>query len=374
MSTLANVLGMQNDNAENMHGIAYCIAVLPDLPKHKTETDKSTVENGIANIFSTHLSKLGKVCCEPDGNKLIFYIAMSKDPGQEICEHLIKALNSAHVETLNRYCVKTDIAISNIHAISDNSKIAYNEATETLEYVLICSSDRCVTYCEYIENTKSYGYFYSIDKEKQLINLIKGGAKDDAAKLVDDILKENFFYNCMPVSLFECFKYDIAGTVVKAIRDIFKSLSGNIINEINPTKRLTKCISAKEIYSSMKNILEEIYNYSNGNPKSNLTVNVINYIEKNYADPNLSLTDICNYLSVHISHLSTSFKKQMGIGLSEYIRQVRIDKAKILIKSTNMNISEIAKSVGYLCPHTFTRVFKSAEGTIPSKYRDDWKG
>ena len=94
----------------------------------------------------------------------------------------------------------------------------------------------------------------------------------------------------------------------------------------------------------------------------------IDYIEEHYASEISlqNLADICNY---SYSHFSKVFIKAFSINPNTYISYTRIRKAEDLLKSTAMNISDIATAVGYNDVSYFIRVFRKLKGISPNKYR-----
>ena len=94
----------------------------------------------------------------------------------------------------------------------------------------------------------------------------------------------------------------------------------------------------------------------------------------NYCDPNFSISVIAEAYHVSPSRMSTLFKKEMGIGFSEYIWNMRLHKAKELLLSTDMSIDEISALIGYYTPNSFRRKFKQETGLTPSQFRDIQNG
>lgn len=103
--------------------------------------------------------------------------------------------------------------------------------------------------------------------------------------------------------------------------------------------------------------------------KENLAERAKQYIDLNFEDPMIGLYSISDMLGVSNTYLSTTFKKQYGIGIAQYINTMRIEKAKRLILSTDENIKEIALSVGFSSDAAFIRVFKQFENTTPGRYK-----
>ena len=70
----------------------------------------------------------------------------------------------------------------------------------------------------------------------------------------------------------------------------------------------------------------------------------------------------------HISHL---FRKETGFSLTEYITNMRIEKAKELLLRTNDSITEICEQIGYNYQAYFTKVFREKTGLSPYQYRKE---
>lgn len=84
---------------------------------------------------------------------------------------------------------------------------------------------------------------------------------------------------------------------------------------------------------------------------------------------NLSLKEIAHTLSVNASYLSSQFKKEMGITLTEYVTQKRIEQAIFMLNSTTLPISDVAQFCGIPDVQYFSKVFKKQIGKAPSEYR-----
>ena len=96
------------------------------------------------------------------------------------------------------------------------------------------------------------------------------------------------------------------------------------------------------------------------------------YITSNLSQP-LRVETICNEFLISKTHLHEISKYCFGTGISEHIKNLRIEKAKNLLKSTDKSINEIAALCGIPDYNYFTKVFKSATNETPSKYRKNNK-
>ncbi len=94
----------------------------------------------------------------------------------------------------------------------------------------------------------------------------------------------------------------------------------------------------------------------------------LDYIEKNYANQELSLNTICTYLNISTSRFSAIFKGVTGETFMEILIRTRMEKAKELLKNTDMKNYQIAERVGFSDPHYFSISFKKCTGMSPKEY------
>lgn len=93
-----------------------------------------------------------------------------------------------------------------------------------------------------------------------------------------------------------------------------------------------------------------------------------NIISKNLREPP-SLKKLAGDLNISLYKLQKAFKNSTGNTVYEYIKKSRIEKAKYLLKNTNMSILEIANEIGYENPSKFSNAFKGYNNMNPLKYR-----
>lgn len=96
---------------------------------------------------------------------------------------------------------------------------------------------------------------------------------------------------------------------------------------------------------------------------------VMSYIEKNYAQEELSLNLLASHVNFSPNHLSMIFSQQTGQTFIKYLTDFRMNKAKELLRCTNKRSSVIAMEVGYKDSHYFSYLFKKTQGMTPTQYR-----
>jgi two-component system, response regulator YesN len=93
------------------------------------------------------------------------------------------------------------------------------------------------------------------------------------------------------------------------------------------------------------------------------------YIKEFYEDSNLSLRSAASHIFISDCHLSNIFSKETGVTFIQYLTNIRINKAKELLATTNMKTGDVGLQVGYKDPHYFSFIFKKHAGCNPSQYR-----
>ncbi|WP_168120286.1 response regulator [Paenibacillus sp. HB172176] len=88
----------------------------------------------------------------------------------------------------------------------------------------------------------------------------------------------------------------------------------------------------------------------------------------------LSLTKLADLVYLSPPYFSRLYKQVTGKGLLEYINETRIQKAKLLLKTTDKKINEISVEIGLESASYFTRLFRKKNGVTPQEYRDSSKG
>ncbi len=104
-------------------------------------------------------------------------------------------------------------------------------------------------------------------------------------------------------------------------------------------------------------------------PISRQTEQVCAYIAQNYQDPMMTVSQLSDLFHLSQSYLLRIFKRDLGMGVLEYISQMRIQKAKRLLKETKDTVGAIAEQVGYTNSLALIRAFRKQENLTPTEYR-----
>ena len=102
--------------------------------------------------------------------------------------------------------------------------------------------------------------------------------------------------------------------------------------------------------------------------EQHIIFDIAKYIDQHYQE-DLSLYDMAQRFYVSREYISRKFKQQFGINLSDYLAQIRMEKAQSLLLNPHLRIGQIAAMVGYRDEKYFSKVFKKETGLSPVTYR-----
>lgn len=121
-------------------------------------------------------------------------------------------------------------------------------------------------------------------------------------------------------------------------------------------------------YQMVINYSEKVEELKLGTSPSILVNKVSNYIQ-NHLFEQIKTIDIAKNLFIGRSRLSTNFKKETGMNISDYISTQKINESKRLLRYSNKSLTEISGYLGFRDPSHFSKVFKKYCNTTPFEYR-----
>lgn len=215
-----------------------------------------------------------------------------------------------------------------------------------------------------------YAGDYPIKLEKKLFAEIENGEMNNAvatARSFFDWMEENHS-NLMDIRL------KILEFVLWAEHIAYEK--GGMTYQLNArADYLPEIIDMTEISQMRKWFVEKIMEacqniLSKRTEKSNSIIGIAkDYIRGNYYR-DISLDDVSRAVNISPYYFSKIFKENTGENFIEYLTNIRIDKAKELLGTTEYSMKEICSMVGYSDPNYFSRSFKKNVGVTPTEYKE----
>lgn len=135
--------------------------------------------------------------------------------------------------------------------------------------------------------------------------------------------------------------------------------------------KMDNIISWRQIINNFKSLADWIF-VQRINHQDKMSNDIIEFVQK-YINENLegdlSLTVLSELVDLNPAYLCRLYKEITGSNLSQYINEMRIERAKELLINSNLKIYEVAKAVGYYTVSNFNRFFKKEVNITPGEYR-----
>ena len=123
-----------------------------------------------------------------------------------------------------------------------------------------------------------------------------------------------------------------------------------------------------------KGLIQEALEARQGDPGDIKNHHVISqaeqYVKENFCDPNISLISVANHVCMSAAYFSTVFSQTTGRSFITYLTGLRVERARELLRTTNMKLADIALEIGYNEPNYFSHVFRKTTGMTPKEYRN----
>lgn len=352
-----------------------------DEERVKPEGSLSGLKKAQALVADTFMKRIGpenQGFMTEMGGTLLCLFNFDSNPSEE-WKGVLREIVSQTVVTLEKeYGIGMVAAISNLHDSLKDISVACHEAIRVIEQQKMLGMDDIIFYEDLLQLPKG-DYYYPLEIEQKLINMIRIGDLYGSSRVVEEIFARNFKAAVLPVEVGKCLIYNLLSTMMKAMSEINIIVRNDFFEDLSLIEKLLRQDSISEIKEGVLAALTVCCEYAeqwHEEQQKNrlkqediqLAKKVQYYVNENYRDVNLSITTIAQHFEVNPVYLSRVFLEHTGEGLLDYMNKLRIAKAKQLLNQMN-NLDEVALAVGYSNTRTFSRAFKKIEGVTPGKYK-----
>lgn len=146
------------------------------------------------------------------------------------------------------------------------------------------------------------------------------------------------------------------------------SIMNSIFREFKSPDKYTHIMLHSLTTELLVNLHRESHELGPSNCRIPWLLNVRDLLHEELSET-LQLDYIAAKAGVHPAHLTKAFRQQFGKSIGEYVRELRVSRARHLLETTDQPIGAIALATGFADQSHFTRVFKEKTGRTPSSYR-----
>lgn len=281
----------------------------------------------------------------------------------EINRHSLIIAEDKEVEgLLQNELSNISVGISKVHSGIPKLRVAYEESYLARIEAFV----KEMPYCNYTEKDITYEtipedfieqfvqQFGTTNIEKLFCKIVNIQYQTKMNKIEPAVLLN--IIESIIIKLFETYE---------RIVEIHTDLSHPIRDPLGYSNWSDYNIVLKKWMKEMQQLIQEELNDFRNKEK---IVHAIQYIHKNYSK-DLNMAVVSNYISMNYSLFSLNFKEYTGMNFVNYLKKIRIEEAKILLKETDDKIIDISQAVGYENEKHFMKIFKKICGVSPTVYR-----
>lgn len=359
-------------------GIVQIIHMLNELDKEMLD------EMNVAQLFIqnelTDLFKGEGLLSNINQDQVLLLLTYDKKLSLQEVKKLEESLQLFIKRMEKKYSLKVNIGMGGQFEQVTDIHQSFEEAKVSLPFIqsLLGQGSLYKHKHEHSYQEDTIDYYYPIEVELRLINAVKNGEINEVMELVDKILLENVERRVLTHKKGTQLLAGLNGTLVRILS---KNTQLNTAKADEIQERLEELLLKKssfhknfeQIKEMMIEIAQSIYeNKSAG--RQQVIHRMKEWIKQHFSDPDLTLYKISEAVGLPEKMVPSIFKEHVGVNISDFIEDVRINFAKSKLIQSDDGIDEIAVLSGYNSAHSFRRAFKRNTGSSPSEYRKMMKG
>lgn len=208
-------------------------------------------------------------------------------------------------------------------------------------------------------------------REIMLPSLLSLAEGDDPVRLMEEvsIAFEQMEANAHSFAYIQSFSISLIGELSRKLWDDVEAVT------YLSNRALHRLLECKTVHA-VKSIVHEYIDTAFGIARKERTLqqhHLINRIASYIEDQlpvSITVKQLADMFHISAGHLSVLFKKETGQTISDFVKSLRMKKAKALLQDPTIKIYEVSERIGFQTPAYFTYQFKKNEGCTPQEYRD----
>lgn len=333
----------------------YIMVLASIIPK---SSDKEDMKYGAIQTFEDMLSEdYSLQCIAIDDCNVAFIVCINKDDDEERVHDRCKELQVMMRDSIN---MDINLSISKKGSGVEDIFLSFGQCKSAIEQGAKKSDNMFELFNE---NSQSFNRHSDV-KLQGLGQLLMDTIPFGSITMTIDSLN-NLYTEASKLR-----------SVDDTIEEKLRKIAGNLSKAAEETEYTPSIDASFEgIFSDIRCFAEKATNIAKQNSKENMklvTKKAIEYLQKNY-QRQVTLNEVANAVYVSPFYISRMFKKETGKTMTEYLNDLRIDNACILLEDLQYKVYQVGEMVGISDAHYFSRMFKNCLGVTPSEYRNKLK-
>ncbi|WP_312875671.1 AraC family transcriptional regulator [Paenibacillus planticolens] len=337
---------------------------------HRHQDDLHVYKYAIMNISSEIVSQAYQVETVDLGNDCIVLLMNVRtaplDADQSMLLALLKQIQKAVGELLK---ISISVTYSPLSSQPQDLIPMHRRIIEASEHRLFLGPGCLISAADH-QYPETDDYLFTVEKEKKLIDALMAGKVAEAKKLYSCIIEETRPY---PISVFQATLSRLTITLNGVLHTILKNNSLDIPISMQLSKNaLAKLETIEEIEAVVFELFDDLkkrLDDKRSMKQDDLIRKINDMIEQHCGNPNLCLNWIADEMDMSPIYLSRVYKQNTMNAVVDVINNMRMNRAKDLLKHSDLPIADIAERIGYTNSSYFYRMFKKNYGVTPTDYR-----
>lgn len=330
------------------------------------DVERIVIESKMKKLFFGLLKKRGNLYVLETGDSL--YIMLFNVAGQEDIPP-VKAGMQELVDIFSsdwKYC-RLHIGIGTVHKGIEGIGRSYRDGVAALHQITNEPDYKIVAYTS---SDRSRELVYTYIDENKLLQLLRIGNKASVVELVDELTRRNqdayYSLNTLYANMHATGRRYLFEQGLEA-EDLLTAGDQRLL--LHPGRLPAMHDERKHaLVSFLHRIIDLTASGQAPRKPSELAATIKAYVEANYTS-DLHLEKIAEEMGISLKYVSRLFKETYHANITNFISELRINKAKELLRDTDLLVTAISKQVGIFDRTTFLRTFKKMEGLSPNDYR-----
>ena len=320
----------------------------------------------------THSQRTGGVV-ELEQDELV--LLYSSNETVQVAEKNGRYLVEQIQKLVHKY-LKTTVTIvfGGVHQGILGLRLSYQESRSLLDFRHFIGKDKIYSLSDIKLSSQQDMSLQTEDKVNELVQKVKLGLAQDAFLVIDDL--EQVMIQEKQMSL-----YHVRLLSVWLVISLFRG-SAEWASDWEHVQRknmslyyirINEMQTISEILTLIRSVVGDLAEFMAGKRESHrggVIGEAVKYMEKHYVKQGLSLQDVASHIHINPVYLSTLFKQEKKITFSDFLLQVRMQKAMELLRNQDMKCYEVADMVGYNTPEYFSVCFKKHTGLSPIEFKN----
>lgn len=378
-----------NGNIENNHELDlrsgfldirfendYYTCVLIEIPDYREIIRTSGIKALQSHLFCIRgilCDKLAEYDLFPmtGGTDSFVLVVGSSENDRDLRENLVKKIEKVMSDITLLLGITASVSIGGIYNSMIQISKSYKEALLASQYNSISARASVITIYD-IQTSNGADYIYPAEKENLITGILnstdEGSIRNSISYLFDPVDNHEYSKNQMRIVIMGLLS-TIAKKAMEMGVDIYQLFTNNLIDPYSVMERYS---TRNQIENWLGNVIAGIQNEIRNKHKKSMNTLILKantYMNSNYSNSLLSLTDVANHIYLNASYFSRLYKNETGESFVEALTRIRINSAKELLKDSNVKISAISEKIGYPSNRYFCSVFKKHLGLTPMEYR-----